>query len=151
MNKAEFGKKALPTYPTNSQAEPIKHPRLVHWCEEISALIGDPLPTDWRDACAVQARQDHLTAVAHIVGNAAQNVLRRNLQLHRRGMALEAHDANVDTFADEMSVLDLAMRDYTHQTQRNDVLSVVHDGLLPSAGPELTTFLIDLIEGGRRL
>lgn len=82
----------------------------VHITAQIVAALGDPPPPDWQNTKAVQVRQNHLVAMAHVAEDAMIG-----LWLNR-GACAERQDAAMRAFAAKMVALDDAMRSYTWQT-----------------------------------
>ena len=105
--------------------------------EAIAELLGTPMPAGWWTAEVVQARQDHLAAVASLTVAAFVGVLPyRNTP---------KWDAALGLFSAEMVALDDAMRDYTRMTDRGDVLDVVRDSLVAAAGSALADALMGML------
>ena len=101
-----------------------------HPAEALAEMLGDPLPADWRDALAVQARQDHLAALAYAAADAGLELL-----LHYgRQRRVSPDDPPVDAFLGGILGLDKGWRRYTHDTQRGDAGAIVHDAVQAHAG-----------------
>jgi len=94
--------------------------------EAIAEMLGDPLPPDWRDACAVQARQDHLTALACDTAEAAAEWLVYAATEIRPGQPVSIDDQRLDAFVDALERLDRGWRRYVHDTQRDDTGAIVN-------------------------
>jgi hypothetical protein len=105
---------------------------------QLAELLGNPMPADWRDPQAIQARRDHVAAVAHLAGHAMLDGVVRFKELQDAALPFPSTDPCVAAFGAEMVALDRAMRSYTYQTQRGDVLDVVQkalEGVLGAAAP----------------
>lgn len=107
------------------------------FAEAIADALGGPLPPGWWQAEAIQARQDHLAVVA---SHAAAALNRARLL-----RAAPELDAALRLFAAEMVTLDDAMREYTRMTDRGEVLDVVRDGLVATAGSSLADALVGML------
>lgn len=116
---------------------------------EIDNLLG-PAP-DWQDAAALAARQDYLVAVAHAAGETAITALAHAAGWHQRGLPFDRQAPVVEAFSDDMARLDRAMRDYTRQTDRDDVLDVVERAVEFSAGNVVAAIVMGVLDGVRSM
>jgi hypothetical protein len=87
-----------------------------HPAEEIAELLGDPLPADWRDQLAVEARADHLAALASAAAEAGWALILRGAEVGK----VPPEDEAVDALVDAALELEKGLRRYTHDTQRGD-------------------------------
>ena len=115
----------------------------------IAELLGDPLPDDWQDALAVEARQDHLAAVAHIAGEMVLGVFTDIATAVREGTPRDRCHDMLAPIAGEVAALDQAMRRYTHDTQRRDASPIVRAALDDSAGATIAAMLLSIIDRWR--
>src|SRR5690242_17414912 len=111
--------------------------------EATAEMLGDPLPSDWRDAGAVQARRDHLAASAYATAEAALEMLVVAAELRRRGERASPDGGEMRAYADALLDLDRAWRRYVHDTQR-DADRVVYDAAEFWVGSLVAAF----VEGG---
>jgi hypothetical protein len=117
---------------------------------QIAELLGDPLPADWQDPAAIEARQDHLAAVSGSASEAALNEITRQAERRQRGVAPTPDDGAAIAFATEMVALDMAIRRYTHDTQRGDALEIAYDAAEFMVGAGVATMVMGLVDRIRR-
>jgi hypothetical protein len=124
----------------------LKHPT-----EELAELLGDPLPADWQSALAVEARRDHLTALADDAAETSIEWALRAAELWHRGELISPDDRTVEALVDALVTLDRGWRDYVHTTQRDDAGAIVHDGAESRAGSLIAAFVQDSLERFRTM
>ena len=117
----------------------------LHPAETVADLLGDPLPSDWRDARAVEAHQDHLAALAAETAEAAVEWLVRAAELGS-GTKRLSDDPTLDGLLDALITLDQGWRSYVHDTQRDDAGSIVYGAAEFSAGPLVAAFVEGSLE-----
>jgi hypothetical protein len=105
-----------------------------HPAEGIAELMGDPMPADWQDEVALQARRDHLAALAY---SAAELGLECVVNYAERGeLSTDARDA----FVGAVLALDKGWRKYVAETGRS-ASAVVREALRFWVGELLAGFV----------
>ena len=104
-----------------------------HPAEDIAEMLGDPLPTDWRDPLATEARAQHLAALADEASDAALALV---LYYSEHGSAPPIDDPMVDVFADAVFELDSGSRRYTHDTQNGNAADIIYTAVALKLGSE---------------
>jgi hypothetical protein len=110
-----------------------------HPAEALAEMLGDPLPADWQDELAVQARQDHLAALAYGASDAVVDLLLSQFDAAQRGERVTAGDRVLTAFVDSLMALDKGWRTYVRQTQRGDAGQLVFDAANFWAGAVVAT------------
>jgi hypothetical protein len=120
-----------------------------HPAEEIAELLGDPLPRDWRDPLAIEARAEHLAALAYTAADAWLALITHHANNPGR---VHPDDAPVDAMAGAILELEQGLRNYTRKTQRGDGAAIVYTAVslrLGSVGAEWIRSSIDRLRGRR--
>jgi hypothetical protein len=121
-------------------------PRDPEACEDIARMLGDPLPANWRDPEAVSARQDHLTALAMMAGEAAVECVVVYGDARQHGLPLGGDTPAFSRIVDELAALLQALRQYVHDTQRGDARQIIMDALTASAGGSVAAMVDGLFD-----
>ncbi|MFL5266305.1 MAG: hypothetical protein ACJ8AH_06835 [Stellaceae bacterium] len=123
--------------------------------EALAELLGDPLPPDWQDKLAIEARQGHLGVLAYLAADAIVDVVIRYIDRQARGERLSAGDPPMLALVNSICELDKGWRKYTHKTQRGDAGEIVYNSAAFWAGPTVAAivegFLERIREIGRRV
>ncbi|MBB5693527.1 hypothetical protein [Muricoccus pecuniae] len=131
-------------------AKDVKAARAMTQDDEIAArlaeLLDDPLPPDWRDPRVTAARQAHLYAVSFLAGEAALDAMARHLEWHVLEQPADLADPVLERLFAELAALARAMGKYTHETQRDDAMGIVHEAMEQSAGATVAAFIIGIIK-----
>src|SRR3954465_4012647 len=80
--------------------------------------LADPLPPDWQDKLAIEARQGHLGVLAYLAADAIVDVVIHYIDRQARGERLSAGDPPMLALVNSICELDKGWRKYTHKTQR---------------------------------
>ncbi len=105
--------------------------------EALAELLDDPLPPDWRDELARQARQEHLETLAHIAADAAvELMLARDM-----GEKLAANGPQVMACVDALRQLDRGWRRFVHDTD-SEAEAIVTDALTLCAGEKVMLWMM---------
>lgn len=119
-----------------------------HSAEAIGDMLGDPLPADWRDALAIEARRDHLAALAHAAAEGAVEWVLRTLGRPVVGGA-NPDDPALEPLIKAVLAVDEGWRRYTHDTQRDDAGAIVYEAAEFWAGSLIASFIEGALEGLR--
>ena len=119
-----------------------------HPAEEIAELLGDPLPPDWRDELAVQARADHLAALASVAAEAGWALILRGAELDAR---VPSDDPTVDALGAAATDLDLGLRRYSHDTQKGNGWEIAYTAVALKLGAAGADWIMAGIERLREL
>jgi hypothetical protein len=110
--------------------------------EALAELLGDPLPADWRDHLARQARRDHLAALAYATADATTEVLRRTVEL---GGKCPAGDPISEAFLDNLLALERGWRRFVHDTD-SEAGPIVAEALEFAGGKYVRRFVEAALE-----
>jgi hypothetical protein len=112
--------------------------------EAIAEMLGDALPPDWREALAIEGRQECLAGAAYAAADAALDLITVRVELRRRStQAGPDSSPEVKRAVEALFDLDRAWRAYVHDTQRDDAAAIVYEAAEFWAGATVAA----LIEG----
>ena len=116
---------------------------------DIEALLGDPVPDDWNDLAAVEARQDHLAEIASAAGEATVELLVRAKDLQQHGLTLSSGDPFVLAWAAALDRMHCAIFRYNHDVPQsgNDGLKRALRAIEKDTGAGIATLVTRLLKG----
>ncbi|HEY3909922.1 MAG TPA: hypothetical protein VGM07_08535 [Stellaceae bacterium] len=116
-----------------------------HFAEAFAEALGEPLPADWQDELACQARRDRLAALAYSVADAATAAIMRQAEAQQRGERLTVGDPAVSSFVDAMLELDHGWRAHVRAGQTG-AAEIVYNAADFWAGPLIATYVEGTLE-----
>lgn len=117
-----------------------------HPAEALADLLDDPLPADWQDALAIQARQDHLGALAILAADAATDLLIGWHQAVVKSEGFTPDHPAMTAYTKALLALARGWSRYTGNTARGDAGQIVYRSAEFAAGPAVAAMVEGSLE-----